>query len=115
MLAEKFRVKLDITKLVDAIDVAKASSDAEVRREGGPHEHLLPPTSTCFLPREPASHKNLLPPREPLLPPPPRFRDVLERSTRDTLPWAATFHIPGNKVLHQTPCAKDRGRSKETF
>ena len=39
MLAEEFRVKLDITRLVDAMDVAKASSDAEVRRdlgEGGP-------------------------------------------------------------------------------
>jgi hypothetical protein len=39
VLAEEFRVKLDITRLVDAMDVAKASSDAEVRRdlgEGGP-------------------------------------------------------------------------------
>jgi hypothetical protein len=38
------------------------------------------------------------------------------RSTRDTLPWAAyTFHTLGNKVLHKTRCAKDRGRSKDTF
>jgi hypothetical protein len=38
------------------------------------------------------------------------------RSTRDTLPWAAcTFHTPSNEVLHKTHCAKDRGRSKDTF
>jgi hypothetical protein len=38
------------------------------------------------------------------------------RSTRDTLPWAAcTFHILGDKVLHKTRCAKDQGRSKDTF
>ena len=39
-----------------------------------------------------------------------------QSSTRDTLPWAAcTFHTLGNKVLHKTRCAKDRGRSKDTF
>jgi hypothetical protein len=38
------------------------------------------------------------------------------RSTRDILPWAAyTCHTPSNKVLHKTRCAKDRGRSKDTF
>jgi len=26
-----------------------------------------------------------------------------------------TFHTPTNKVLHKTPYAKDRGRSKDTF
>jgi hypothetical protein len=39
-----------------------------------------------------------------------------QSNTRDTLPWAACiFHILGNKVLHKTRCAKDRGRSKDTF
>jgi hypothetical protein len=39
-----------------------------------------------------------------------------QSSTRDTLPWAAyTFHTLGNKVLHKTRCAKDRGYSKDTF
>jgi len=34
--------------------------------------------------RNSASHENLLPPREPLLPPPPRFRDVLEEVPGNT-------------------------------
>jgi hypothetical protein len=39
-----------------------------------------------------------------------------QSSTRDTLPWAGcTFHTLGNKVLHKTRCAKDRGRLKDTF
>jgi hypothetical protein len=39
-----------------------------------------------------------------------------QSNTRDTLPRAACiFHILGNKVLHKTRCAKDRGRSKDTF
>jgi len=39
-----------------------------------------------------------------------------QSSTRDTLLWATcTFHTLGNKVLHKTRCAKDRGRLKDTF
>jgi hypothetical protein len=39
MLAEKFGMELDVTRLVDTMDVTKASSNAEVGRdlgEGGP-------------------------------------------------------------------------------
>src|SRR5271155_4180764 len=68
-----------------------------------PHEHLLPPTRTCYLPRVPiASYENLLPTMSTLLPttntllPPtrtcclylsPRFRDLFEDipELKDTL------------------------------
>src|ERR1700728_1797263 len=44
-----------------------------------PHEHLLPPTRTCCLPRVPvASYENLLPTRTCCLYPPPQFRDLFE-------------------------------------
>ena len=39
MLAEKFGMELDVTRLVDTVDVTKARSNAEVGRdlgEGGP-------------------------------------------------------------------------------
>jgi hypothetical protein len=62
-----------------------------------PRRHLQPPTRTAPTPASSISRR-------------------ARKSTRDTLPWAAcTFHTLGNKVLHKTRCAKDRGRSKDTF
>jgi hypothetical protein len=60
-------------------------------------------------------HPQKAPAGEPLLPPASSI-SRRARSTRDALPWAAcTFHILGDKVLHKTRCAKDQGRSKDTF
>ena len=69
------------------------------------------------IPRNSASHENLLPPqREPLLPPPPRFRDVLVEVPRDTSRGLLIHFIhPAIKVLHKTLCGKDRGTFKGHF
>jgi hypothetical protein len=42
----------------------------------------------------------------------PKIKVVPETPYRGLL---CTFHTLGNKVLHKTRCAKDRGRSKDTF